>query len=477
MNLIQRISPILLGMLLVFGCTDKFEDLNTNPNAPENVSPQFLLSNVLWEAANNNTRQGWLAGNFLAQHTANLEFLPVDRYDLGTNTEYWNLLYRLLNDTKTMEETAAGNDAFQGVGKIMRAWLASQLTDLWTDAPYSNALAGRTDGNFTPSYDTQETIYTGEGGILELLENAVSRLEATTDVLTGDIMYGGDLEKWVKFANSLRVRYLLRISNRVDVSANLQALVNGGKLLTGLQDQPVVPYLNSAPNQWFIFTEREGRYTDVRMSTTIDATLDGLNDPRVTVFFKPALPEAETLAGQYVGIPNGLSRESQNAYNLSQVSLLGARFRDVPNGLDAMFMQYSELQFSMAEAAEKGWIEGDANAFYQAGISASFAYYGLTPAETYLNSAEVRLTGTGNLEKILTQKWISLFMNGHEAWLNIRRTGIPVLPIPANNINGDNFPHRYLYPESEQAVNDLHYESAVSRIGGDTYNSKGWWDK
>jgi hypothetical protein len=479
MKIWKHTLPFFLGLtaLLLGGCERGFEDLNTNPNAPETVAPQFLLANILWEAADHNTRQGWLAGNLLAQHTANLEFLPADRYDLGTNTEYWNHLYRLLNDVEALNSASRGNEAYAGVGLVMRAWLASQLTDLWADVPYSEGLKGASAGNFTPAFDSQETIYLGEGGILDLLEKAAQLLENTDDKLAGDIMYGGDLVRWVRFANSLRVRYLLRISGQAAVSGELQKLVKRDKLMRSNADNAVVPYLAAAPNQWFIFTEREGRYTDLRMSTTIESALKSLNDPRLGTYFKPTAASAGNHAPVFKGIPNGLSRARQSAYNLSDVSLLGRVFRDVPNGFDAQLMQYSELQFALAEAAERGLLAGNPKEYYEEGIAAAFRYYNTPLPPLYLTDPAVALNGSNNLKKILTQAWLALIMNGHEAWFLVRRTGLPELTMPADNLNGDQYPVRYRYPESEQAVNGEHYSSAAARIGGDTYNSKGWWEK
>ena len=251
----------------------------------------------------------------------------------------------------------------------------------------------------------------------------------------------------------------------------MQDILNGGMVMNSNADNGTIDYLTSAPNQWVIFNEREGRYTDVRMSATIDTILNGLSDPRVDVLFKPTAVSPT----EYKGLPNGLSRDSQTAYNLSDISLVGAFFRDIPDGPSANFMHYSELQFAMAEAAERGLLSGPASGYYEEGIRASFEYYGLTVDASYLSAPGVVLDGTNNLERILTQKWVSLFLVGHEAWFNIRRTGYPVLEIPADNLNGNVFPVRYRYPESEQAVNGANYSAAVGSLGADDYNQASWW--
>ncbi len=139
-------------------------------------------------------------------------------------------------------------------------------------------------------------------------------------------------------------------------------------------------------------------------------------------------------------------------------------------------MTYAELQFLLAEAAQKSLITGSATTYYEEGIKASHAYYGVAVPANYLSSPGVALNGTDDLKKIMTQKWISNFLNGYEAWIDVRRTGFPVLLIPQDNLNGNKFPARFRYPATEQAANKTNYDATVKRIGGDSYDIKGWWE-
>jgi hypothetical protein len=461
--------------LLLISC-EKLVDINNNPNSPENANPQFLLSNALSEASDNQAYWGWHAGNFLSQHTSNLEFLPVDRYDLGNNEGLWNETYRLMNDLQDISQSEEGNDSYTAVAYILKAHQASLLTDLWTDVPYADALKGESEENFTPAYNTQQEIYTSSGGILDLLEKSVDILTTSTGVIEGDIMFAGDKDSWIKFANSLRIRYLLRISAKQSVNIEMQSIVDDGMIFLDNSDNAEVPYLSSAPNQWTIFNEREGRYVDVRMSTSAETILTSLNDPRMEVYYKPTVnSNGGTLA--YTGIPNGLSRDNQNAYDLNDVSLLGSFLRDQPDGVKASFMTYAELQFCLAEAASKGIISGMPTTYYNSAIQASFDYYNVTAPAGYFSTTAVLLDGTNDIEKIMTQKWIASFMNGYEAWIDIRRTGYPTLTVAQDNINNNVYPVRYVYPTTEQAVNGSNYSTAVTNIGGDNYNSKGWWEQ
>ncbi len=473
-------NNFILWCLLFCGslvsCKKDLADVNTNPNAPETVHPQFLLSNVIYQSAKNNAEEAWKNGNLLAQQTSNIEFFPIDRYDVGTNTELWNATYRLLNDLHAIETSPATNNGYKGVALILKSTLAALLTDLWGDVPYSEAIKGSSNGIFAPVYDKQEVIYTGPDGIIANLDKAITMLSASTDIINGDILYKGDLSKWVRLANSLKVRYLVRISKKVNVATQLQAILNGKNIFRSNADNAVVPFLASAPNQWFLINEREGRYADVRMSKTSQAILTGLNDARIAVYFKPTVTSVAAGMPLFKGLPNGLSRQSQNAYNFNDISLIGKLFRDDPQGVNAPIMTFAELQFLLAEAAQKGYITGMATTFYEAGITASHAYYNIAVPPGYFPQPGVALNGTDDLKKIMTQKWISNFMNGYEAWIDIRRTGFPVITIPQDNLNSDKFPVRFRYPSIEQAANKKNYDDAVARIGGDTYNSKGWWE-
>ncbi len=474
----KNTSLIILALIIGFftACKKDLAQVNKNPNAPEKADPQFLLSNVLYQAAKNNAEEAWKNGNLLAQHTSNIEFFPVDRYDVGTNTELWNATYRLLNDVYAIETSPATNEAYKGVSLVLRSYLGSLLTDLWNDVPYFNAIKGAGEGNFSPVYDKQQDIYTAPKGIVDNLDKAIAILNTTKDKLNGDILYKGDLNKWVRFASSLKVRYLIRISKKVNVSPALQSLIGQNNLMRNNTDNAVIPFLSSAPNQWFLVNEREGRYADVRMSKTSENILVGLNDARLGVYFKPTVNSATTTAPLYKGLPNGLSRASQNAYNFNDISLIGRLFRDEPQGVNAPLMTYAELQFLLAEAAQRGFINEPATTYYNAGVQASHDYYKVALPAGYLTKPDVVLNGTDNLKKILTQKWISNFMNGYEAWFDIRRTGFPEVTIPKDNLNADKYPVRFRYPDIEQAANKQNYSDAAMRIGGDNYNSKGWWE-
>ncbi len=461
-------------------CTSDFEEINTNNNNPEAVAPQFLLTNVLSVSSDLNAYdQGFRQANYLAQFAASIEFERIDRYEMGSNSGYWDAIFGLLTDIESIQASENTNSAYNAVGDIMKSYLFSQLTDLWNDVPYTEAL-GAINGVFSPKYDTQESIYTDpETGILAVLKNATAALENNNAVIEGDVLFNGDLDKWIKFANSLQVRYLVRISKRLTDFSDLQALADTGNLMQSNDDNAVLPYLSTSPNQFPLFNAASGINQEHCMTVTVEEILKSWDDPRMEVLYKPTNATANTTV-EYYGLLNGQSSNTiaASGVDLNNISLFGSIFRDVADGVDAQYMQYSETQFALAEAVAKGYIAGDANTYYQNGIMASFEYYNTTVPVDYFTRTAIALDGsTGDITKILTQKWLSLISVGHEAWFNIRRTGIPNLVAGPDNFNEGNYPVRYLYPESEQASNNANYQEAIERIGGDTINSKGWWEK
>ncbi len=474
---------LLLALCLVTaGCTKDFEDLNTNPNVPTQVTPQFLLTNVLVTEANQNTYlQGFRLSNYLSQFAASVEFERIDRYEMGTNSDYWDNIYHLLNDLETMKGLPGYNEAYGAVADILKSYLFSQLTDMWADIPYTEALQAQ-EGGFTPKYDTQESIYTNpQTGILAVLANAANTLQNTNESIAGDVMFQNDLSKWTRFANSLRLRYLMRISKRLTNFSEMQSLADSGMLIESNSQNAIVPYLASAPNQFPLFLAAQGIYQEHRMTKTVEDILTLWDDPRIAVLYKPSQQSVNSGTPMYNGLLNGQSRETIAAagINLNDISLFGTIFRNEPDGIDGQFMQYAEVQFTLAEAVTRGYIAGDASAYYQNGIAASFAYYETPLPSDYFTRTAIALTAdqAGNLDKILTQKWLMLNTNGHEAWFSVRRTGIPNLIPGPDNFNDDKYPVRYLYPESEQATNAANYNEAAQRIGGDNINSKGWWER
>lgn len=476
MKILNIKALIVLAFLFVLNsCTKDFDEINKNPNYPTatEANPALILPKILFESGNEVTAGlGWGTGNILAQLTATNNFTGTDRYLLGSFGGTWNLMYRNMRDANNLLAIgeASDNKAYQGAALLLRSWMLAQLTELYGNVPYTEALSGK-DGNFQPKYDDQKEIY---AAILSDLAKAQD-LFAEGGKMDGDILYGGDVTKWQKLANSLRVRYLMRLEKKwgemgINGGQEIMNIVNSGIHFTSNDDNGAVNYL-AGTNRWPLNTARVGSFDEKRMSKTIETVLKDLGDPRMQILFRPVdNPESD----EYNGIPNGLSEDAASNFNggAKNQSRLGTRFREEPATVEMMIMHYSELMFILAEASEKGYISGDAASFYAAGVEANMNYLGITDVSEYMTQSGVQL-GSDNLNKIATQKWLSLFLVGNEAWYDFRRTGLPVLtPGPDAVLNS--IPVRAFYPGSEQTLNAANLSAAISAQGPDELTTKMW---
>lgn len=489
LNIVNKYKYLLVTALMV-GCTGDFEEINTNPNNPITTQPNLLLPGIERDMMNSLLGETWGIGNIVIQHTAKNQFVNEDRYLWGELNTIWNAVYDNMRDVNNIiikaGETNQAN--YRGVALVLRAWMFSLATDAYGDIPYKEALNGK-QGGFFPKYDSQEEIY---NGILADLAEANTILNGAINV-SGDLIYGGDVKKWRKLANSLRLRYLMRISDRSSVGSQMQAILGdpvANPIFESNAEHAVYTYQAAAPNQFPLFSTRIGSFNEFRASKTLTDKLSNLNDPRLFIFTRPT-PATEatstTSDDKYVGIPNGLDDVEALKYNGGPEfqSRIGPLFYEQANSekgiqvAKGVVMTYAELQFILAEAREKGLITTNtAEAYYLAGINASLSYYGVTAPAGYLTQSDVAYTGSTNekLEKIGTQKWISLYFQGLEAWFDWKRTGYPVLQPSVDNQNNNRIPVRFIYPIIEQSLNGENRSAAVARQGADDLNSRVWWD-
>lgn len=483
---------ILLKTLIVFGflalgagCTKDFDDINTNPNAPIAVNSGLLLPQIQRDMVDALMGETWGIGNIVIQHTAKNQFVNEDRYLWGELNSIWNNVYSNMRDVNNIikQSEANGENNYKGVALIMKSWMFSLATDAYGDIPYSQAIQAKEGENY-PAYDPQEQVY---NGILADLQEANGLLGSSSESVAGDIIFAGNITKWKKLANSLRVRALMRISRKRDVSADLKAIVDNpatNPVFESNADNAVYNYKATSPDQFPLYSSRIGSFNEFRAGKTLLDTLKTLGDPRMPIFFRPT-PDTEGKPNpQYVGLPNGLNDVDALQYNggpqfQSRIGDLYYENSISTQGLTiakGVIMTYAELQFLLAEAAEKGLTGGDAKTYYEKGINASFAFYGLTTPADYLNRQETAYSGTQQekLAKIGFQKWISLFFQGLEAWFDWRRTGIPALKPGPSNQNDDKIPVRFRYPIIEQSLNSDSYNAAIQRQGADDLNTKMW---
>lgn len=484
------IKVVVLATLLVGACTSDFEEINQNPNSPTAVTPQLLLPQVMRDMMSSLMNEAWGIGNIVVQHTAKNQFVNEDRYLWGELNGIWNAVYDNARDINNIilisEEQNLANT--KAVALIIKSWMFSLATDAYGDIPYGEAISAK-DGVNYPVYDAQEKVYEG---ILNDLADANSLLTTGTDAIAGDPIYKGSIMKWRKLANSLRVRYLMRISDRVNVGSQLSSIIadpTANPLFEGNEDNGVYTYLATSPDQFPNYTQRIGSFNEFRASKTLVDWLEGRNDPRVSIYFRPT-PATENTPDPaddvIVGIPNGLGDVEAQTFNGGQQnqSRIGSFFYEnaiTAQGLEVakgVVMTFAELNFVLAEAAEKGLITASPEDYYLAGIQASFDFYGVDPGGSYFTDLQVEYTGTQQekLVKIGEQKWASLYYQGLEAWFDWRRTNIPALIPSVTNQNNDRIPARFIYPIIEQALNGTNRAAAVGRQGEDDLNSRVWWD-
>lgn len=478
------------SLFLASSCTGDFEKINVDPNRPTSVSTQLLLPQAIRDVVNSLMDETWGIGNIVVQHTAKNQFVNEDRYLWGEKNTIWNAVYDNLRDVNNIlviskRDKLQNNEA---VALILKSWMFSLATDAYGDIPYSQAIKAKEGINYA-KYDTQEEIYQG---ILADLATANTLLSTGTDVISGDPLYAGNVLKWRKLANSLRLRYLLRISDRKSVGADMTAIISNASaspIFTSNDDNAAYTYLSNAPDQFPQYSSRIGSFNEFRASKTLVDWLIARNDPRLQIFFRPT-PVTENTPSiaddVYVGIPNGLGDKPAQEFNGGQQfqSRIGSLYYEnaiTQSGLNiakGIIMNFAEMKFILAEAAEKGLISGTAETFYLDGIKESFNFYGVDPGSAYYTQPSVAYTGTSaeKLVKIGEQKWSALFYNGLEAWFDWRRTNLPVLVPSATNQNSNKIPVRFIYPIIEQALNGENRKAAVVRQGTDDINTKVWWD-
>jgi hypothetical protein len=484
-------TVLLICTLWSVSCTDNFEDKNTSPNFPNVANPATLLttaiersvdriwgSNIRYERLNIDGPMCWMG--YLGRNIYSNE---GDDYtiQLSMYNNNWKALYNdaLLNAQGIVKLSAPDGKAphsnYEGVGLVLRSLVFSVLTDSYGPIPYSQALKGTAEAPiYTPAYDTQEAVY---AGVLADLKTANEKLQVAANgglpiVAGADILYAGDILKWKKFANSLRLRLANRqaakkpAESRQIIKEILDDPATYPVFTSNADNARVVHTANRPSNNEWHETMVQGGRTDWNVGKTLIDKLLALNDTRIAVYAQPLS------SGAYAGIPNGLPDAVATTY-LNSTSKIGTAF--LAASAPSVIMTYSELQFILAEAEIDGDATvGTAQTYFQNGITASFAQHGAILPATYISNL-----GPATKELILDQKYIALYGQGIEAWTEYRRTGLPVMPAKDSRavfVNNAILPTRLPYPTSEQSLNAVEYEKGVGLIGGkNDAQAKLWW--
>ena len=478
----KKITYILVILVvLMSSCTANFTEINTNNNAPNSVQPSVLLRQIIYNYGDEMSYEGFVAGDLLAQHRTALDFNLFDRHNLkspqlGGNP--WPIFYKNLRDNEILLKQSITNPAYtvyEGPARILKAFLASSLTDMYGNVPYFEAFTGL-EGSVTPAYDTQEAIYMNPNGILNNIDLAIAALSNYNGAipLEGDILFQGNLDRWIAFAHSLKIKCLIRISNKVDVASELQTLFEADNYIKTNAHNAVFNFTNTDPNSFRLAQLRVGDFNNFVLSETMESVLTDLNDPRLATFFKPF---QNSTNNTYNGLINGIDA-SQTSIALADYSLAGTAFREDTSVLDANFMTAWEVFFLLAEAAEKQLINANAQDLYETGVALAFEYWQTPMPSNYLTtSAAYNAANTSPLQQIITQKWIASIIQGYEGWIEYRRTGFPILNPIAASLNNNLLPVRMPYPPDEETLNYDNYIQAAQTTNNNSINVPVWWDE
>ncbi|WP_020402672.1 SusD/RagB family nutrient-binding outer membrane lipoprotein [Gracilimonas tropica] len=438
------------------------EDLNKNPNSPSEATAEQLLANSMRSlpGISSNT-----TGQFMAQYLAETQYPNASQYPAGGTSFYGWYEGPLINlETILTEEfTVPTSENQYAVAKILKAYYFWFLTDRWGDLPYSEALQG-TD-IIAPAYDTQESIYEA---LFAILKEANTQIDESGSI-PSDIIYNGDMSKWKKFANTLRMLMALRLSevdaqSGIDAEAEFNAALTAG-VMESNDDSFVYQHLANADNQNFWYGQVvESNRQWWGITETLFDIMNPVDDPRLPVF-------ADTSRnGDYAGIPIGTEASE---FNYLDYSLLGSDLLDQDQPV--YLITYAQALFARAEAAQRSWTSESDATNYNAAIEASILQWTGSTDDVAAYTAQPEVAYDGTLEQLATQRYIHLFLNGYEGWAEWRRTGFPNL-VPA--ATGANVPTRQSYSAEEALNNTENYETAIERQfnGENTLYGKVWWD-
>lgn len=500
MKALKHIAYTSLGTLLLFtqnSCTKDFEKINTPPTSVTTVDPSLLIARILRDGTFQES--GELPNNKLGswvQHWAGGPVVPVSRYFEGPENLIWSQHYSLLKNISQIKEELKGleNDPLGrskiAIAEIYEVYLFQRLTDLFGDIPYSEVTTSPSAVNRTPKFDKQEDIYPS---LIAKVDAAISKL-TSGDATYGssDFFYQGNLDKWKKFGNSLKLKLGMRIryANPTLAQQTVTAAINSSAgLISSNSDNAAVATYNNAQteNQNPILRQAVTGSSDLRyLANTLINKLKTDNDARL-----PLLAEPVTVGGvaTYQGIGVALTDNELSALiraNYSTPNKTTYFNQAATAALPSFAMTYSDICFYKAEAALLGWglNNSDAHTEFINGVKAAFAIapYNLTSLNSTYESTVLSFNGlsdTQKMEKIATQKWIHLFGRNFEAFAEWRRTGYPILtPGPNQGSTNGQIPRRGIYSSDEAELNKSNYQEAISRMSnGDSFLSKVWWDK
>ncbi len=479
----KKILFIFLVLIVAASCT-KLEDMNVNTKSPSVVPSETLFTNAQRNLAdqlasiNVNTNVFKLFAQYITETTytdeANYNIVNRNIPQNTFRTMYKDVLMDLKESVKIMDtEPAPVLDSDKknlanrkAIVEIHRIYTYNRLIDMFGNIPYTEALD---IDNVNPAYDDAVTIYKS---LFADLDKAIATLKAGAGEGSfggADIIYNGDDAKWLMFANGLKLKMAIHIAdapNGIDVNGAISSAVADG-LFASNDDNALFNYLGATPNTSPLYMSlvASGRHDYVATNTMVDKMLAMDDTIRLALYYTKV---KDTIASEaFKGGPYGASN-SYPAYSHISKTLEDPTF-------PCVLMDYTEIQFYLAEAAAKslGGVSG-AQAYYDEAVKSSFNYWGATDADA---TAYLSNNAYTDIKSIGLQEWIAFYNRGFFGWTSWRRHDVPTFNDPPNNYNGPGiFPNRYTYPVNEQTLNGANRAAAADAIGGDLQSTKLFWD-
>ncbi len=508
---------LLLGMAFtLFSCTKNFDEINTNPSALTSVGKLefgYMFTRAESGACMNQgyyqTVQNLYTDLYAQYFSLNTTSFSTDRYVMNDG---W--LGRLgvvtyvfaMPNLKTIMDNSDPNSGENALANILWVYAFHHLTEYFGPVAYKEA--GEPIASIP--YDSEKDIYLD---FFKRLDDAVTTLKNSgqTNVFGNfDIIYGGDVQQWIRFANTLRLRLALRVSNVLPDRAKqeAEAAVAGGVMTDPGHSAWITKSLNGNDGNGLA---RISSFNEFNMSSTMASYLKGYNDPRLSKYFQPAVGN-----GEYRSIRNGTSAADLNnpVNKNNQVSNLGTYWVTwngtawTPNLTAKQPVMYAaEAFFLRSEGALNGWNMGGETAqqLYEKGIEVSMRQWNITdpvaitdyqqstavpvaPGD-FANSPAVsdipvKWGGTEDVQRaqVGTQKWLAIFPDGFEGWAEFRRSGYPKMYPVVQSDNPDlpagTFIQRLPYASSERATNAAELDKGIQLLGGpDKVSTKLWFAK
>ncbi|MBK9982482.1 MAG: SusD/RagB family nutrient-binding outer membrane lipoprotein [Saprospiraceae bacterium] len=487
---------LLLGLILAFVACNDLTDLNIDKKNPFAVPGETLFTSAQKNLVDQmvSTNVNFNIFRLIVQQWTETTYTDEANYDFATRAipfQHWDELYRrtlanfkesakiIATDEAVADEQIKAKNNRLAIIEVMEVYTYSVLVESFGNIPYSEAL---NIDILTPKYDDGLTVYKD---LIARLNTAIGTLDGGFGSFnaSADNIYGGDTQKWIAFANSLKLRMGMTIADVASEAALAKSTVESAaaNAIGSNADNAAVHYLSSTPNTNPLYVDlvASGRQDFIGANTFVDK-LNALNDPRRQFFFQHNNVDIDTTPAveEYLGGTYGENSIFSQFSNVSYGTDPG-NFALLEPTYPGTIMSAAEVHFLLAEAAARGYnVSGTAEEHYNEGITSSIEEWGgsQADADAYLANPDVAYaTAAGTWqEKIGTQAWIALYNRGFEAWGTWRRLDYPELTAPPEARSG--VPTRLPYPIQEQTLNGDQYHLAATAIGGDEADVKLFFD-